>query len=107
MIHAYAANAPGGALEPFDYDPGALKDEEVEINVEYCGICHSDLSMLKNDWGTSQYPLVPGHEVVGTIAAIGDRVTAPLAAPKQRHRCLTLPLDMALSLLRRHLNLIV
>lgn len=75
MIKAYAAQAPGGTLEPFEYDPGALKDEEVEINVEYCGICHSDLSMLKNDWGITQYPFVPGHEVVGTIAAVGDRVT--------------------------------
>lgn len=75
MIHAYAAKTAGGTLEPFDYDPGVLKDEEVEIKVEYCGICYSDLSMLKNDWGISQYPLVPGHEVVGTIVAIGDRVT--------------------------------
>ena len=64
-----------GKLEPFEYDPGALKDEEVEINVEYCGICHSDISMLNNDWGMTQYPLVPGHEVVGTVAAIGDRVS--------------------------------
>ncbi|MDJ0694019.1 NAD(P)-dependent alcohol dehydrogenase [Mastigocoleus sp. MO_188.B34] len=74
MIHAYAAKTAGGKLEPFEYDPGALKDEEVEINVEYCGICHSDVSMLNNDWGMTQYPLVPGHEVVGTVAAIGDRV---------------------------------
>lgn len=82
MIHAYAAKTAGGALEPFEYDPGALKDEEVEINVEYCGICHSDLSMLKNEWGISQYPLVAGHEVVGTIAAVGDRVTT--VKPGQR-----------------------
>lgn len=75
MINAYAANTVGGKLEPFQYNPGALKDEEVEINVEYCGICHSDLSMIKNEWGNSQYPLVPGHEVVGTIGAIGDGVT--------------------------------
>jgi len=69
MIHAYAAKTSGGLLEPFEYDPGVLEEEEVEINVEYCGVCHSDLSMLKNDWGISQYPLIPGHEVVGTIAA--------------------------------------
>jgi uncharacterized zinc-type alcohol dehydrogenase-like protein len=75
MIQAYAAHTKGGKLEPFAYDPGVLKDEEVEIKVDYCGICHSDLSMLKNDWGNSQYPLVPGHEVVGTVAAIGERVT--------------------------------
>jgi len=75
MIQAYAAHTKGGKLEPFAYDPGVLKDEEVEIKVDYCGICHSDLSMLKNDWGNSQYPLVPGHEVVGTVAAVGERVT--------------------------------
>jgi alcohol/geraniol dehydrogenase (NADP+) len=74
MIQAYAARAVGEKLEPFEYNPGALQDEEIEIDVEYCGICHSDLSMLKNDWGISQYPLVPGHEVVGTVAAVGERV---------------------------------
>jgi uncharacterized zinc-type alcohol dehydrogenase-like protein len=74
MIKAYAAHEPGGRLEPFEYDPGPLGEEDVEINVEYCGICHSDLSMLKNDWGITQYPFVPGHEVVGKVAAVGDRV---------------------------------
>ena len=75
MIKAYAAHEPGGELKPFEYDPGALDAEDVEINVEYCGICHSDLSMLNNEWGITQYPFVPGHEVVGTIGAIGDAVT--------------------------------
>ena len=74
MIQAYAANKQDEKLELFEYDPGQLKDEEVEIKVEYCGICHSDLSMVKNDWGMSEYPLVPGHEVIGTIVAVGDRV---------------------------------
>ena len=74
MIKAYAAHEPGGELKPFEYDPGALKAQDVEINVEYCGICHSDLSMLNNDWGMTQYPFVPGHEVVGTISAIGETV---------------------------------
>jgi alcohol/geraniol dehydrogenase (NADP+) len=74
MIQAYAAQTPSGKLEPFEYDPGELGAEEVEIQVEYCGICHSDLSMLDNEWGISQYPLVPGHEVVGTIASVGNAV---------------------------------
>lgn len=74
MIKAYAASEPGGQLKPFEYDPGKLRTEEIEINVEYCGICHSDLSMLENEWGMTQYPFVPGHEVVGTIAAKGDAV---------------------------------
>lgn len=75
MIHAYAAQARGAELKPFEYDPGTLGDDEVEIQVEYCGICHSDLSMLDNEWGTSQFPFVPGHEVVGTIADLGRAVT--------------------------------
>ena len=74
MIKAYAAHEPRGDLKPFTYDPGPLKDTQVEIEVEYCGVCHSDLSMIDNEWGISQYPLVPGHEVVGTISAAGGTV---------------------------------
>jgi alcohol/geraniol dehydrogenase (NADP+) len=74
MIHAYAAHKPGQALKPFEYEPGPLGDSDVEIQVEYCGICHSDLAMLDNDWGMSQYPLIPGHEVVGKISALGRSV---------------------------------
>jgi uncharacterized zinc-type alcohol dehydrogenase-like protein len=75
MIHAYAALEPGGRLEPFEYDPGPLGADEVEIAVEHCGICYSDLSMLNNDWGMTEYPFVPGHEVAGTVAAAGPAVT--------------------------------
>ncbi|MEB3213737.1 MAG: NAD(P)-dependent alcohol dehydrogenase [Leptolyngbyaceae bacterium] len=74
MIKAYAAQDAGGKLEPFEYDPGELGKNEVEIDVHSCGICHSDLSMLNNEWGMTQYPFVPGHEVVGTIAAVGSDV---------------------------------
>ncbi|MGB3492125.1 MAG: alcohol dehydrogenase catalytic domain-containing protein, partial [Elainellaceae cyanobacterium] len=74
MIHAYAAQNKGDKLQPFEYDPGELGADEVEIDVEYCGICHSDISMLDNDWGMSQYPIVPGHEVVGKVAAVGSQV---------------------------------
>jgi uncharacterized zinc-type alcohol dehydrogenase-like protein len=74
MIKAYAALKPGGQLEPFEYDPGQLNSNEVEIDVESCGICHSDLSMLDNEWGFTQYPFVPGHEVIGTVSALGNSV---------------------------------
>lgn len=70
-IRAYAATAPKSELKPFDYKPGPLGDEDVEIAVSHCGICHSDLSMLDNDWSNSQYPLVAGHEAIGTISALG------------------------------------
>jgi uncharacterized zinc-type alcohol dehydrogenase-like protein len=75
MIQAYAVFEAGGELQPFEYDPGELGHDEVEIEVDFCGICHSDLSMVDNEWGISQYPLVPGHEVVGTIAECGEHVT--------------------------------
>ncbi|AMV71121.1 NAD(P)-dependent alcohol dehydrogenase [Desulfuromonas carbonis] len=74
MIKAYAALAAGSQLQPFEYDPGPLAANDVEIAVEHCGICHSDLSMVDNEWGISRYPLVPGHEVVGTLAAVGASV---------------------------------
>ena len=74
MIKAYAVMEAGGKLEPFEYDPGELDDHDVEIAVDYCGICHSDLSMINNDWGMTTYPFVPGHEVAGRISAVGKHV---------------------------------
>lgn len=72
-IRAYAAHAAGAALERFDYAPGPLGDEDVEITVEHCGICHSDVAMIDSEWYPSSYPVVPGHEVVGRITALGPR----------------------------------
>ena len=94
MINAYAALEPQGKLQPFTYEPAPLGEEQVEIAVEYCGICHSDLSMLNNDWGFTQYPFVPGHEVVGTVVAVGDRVKTTQVGQKVgagwfSHSCMT------------------
>src|SRR3972149_1933500 len=74
LIKAYAATTAGGALEPFEHDPGALGREDVESKVRFGGICHSDLSMIDNDWQITAYPIVPGHEVVGEIVALGERI---------------------------------
>ncbi|WP_020468974.1 NADPH-dependent aldehyde reductase Ahr [Zavarzinella formosa] len=74
-IRAYAITKQGGDFERYDFDPGPLGADRVEVAVEYCGVCHSDLSMVKNDWGMTAYPLVPGHEVVGKITAVGEGVT--------------------------------
>ncbi len=73
-VKAYAANEPGGKLSPFEYELGELGSEQVDIKVHSCGICHSDLSMLKNEWGMTQYPFVPGHEIIGEVIAAGDQV---------------------------------
>lgn len=72
-IKAFAATAAGKPLTPFEFDPGPLGAEQVEIKVEYCGVCHSDLSMLNNEWGIAAYPFVGGHEVVGTVIAAGPQ----------------------------------
>ena len=73
-FNAYAASEAGGKLEPFTYDPGPMAADEVEIKITACGLCHSDLSMINNDWRQSQYPLVPGHEVIGEVVSVGDAV---------------------------------
>lgn len=74
-IHAYAAAGPGQQLEPFTYEPGELAPWEVEITISHCGICYSDLHLIDNAWGSSTYPLVPGHEIIGRVNAVGSSVT--------------------------------
>jgi uncharacterized zinc-type alcohol dehydrogenase-like protein len=73
MIRTWAAPAAGQPLEPREFRPGPLAAHEVEIAVEHCGICHSDLSVLHNHWGNGQYPCVPGHEVIGRVIARGEQ----------------------------------
>ena len=60
-------------LNRLSFDPGSWTSDEVEIQVSHCGICHSDLSMLDNEWGMSTFPFVPGHEAVGTVVALGEK----------------------------------
>jgi len=73
-IQGLAVYAAGAELLPYRYDPGKLGPHEVEIDITHCGICHSDLHLISNDWGISQYPFIPGHEIVGTVAAVGAEV---------------------------------
>ena len=73
-VSAYAANGPKEKLEAFTYELGPLGSEQVDVKVINCGICHSDLSMINNDWGMSAYPIVPGHEIIGEVIAAGDGV---------------------------------
>ena len=72
QVNAYAAMQPNGPLEQFRYELPDIGPDQVDIKVEYCGICHSDLSMLHNEWGMTQFPFVPGHEVIGTVVGIGE-----------------------------------
>lgn len=73
-IHALAALERGAPLQPFSYDAPALKPHDVLLRVRACGICHSDVHMIDNDWGISRYPLVPGHEVVAEVVETGAAV---------------------------------
>lgn len=72
IVKAMAAQQASGALEPFEYELPTISSEEVEIAIEHCGLCHSDLSMLHNEWGITTFPFVPGHEIVGKIVALGN-----------------------------------
>eukprot|EP00466_Bigelowiella_natans_P013239 jgi/Bigna1/75314/fgenesh1_pg.34_\ len=73
-FQAFAAYEAKGEIKDFSYVPISLKPDEVELRVESCGVCHSDLHQVHNDWGGANYPLVPGHEIVGTVEKIGAEV---------------------------------
>jgi uncharacterized zinc-type alcohol dehydrogenase-like protein len=73
-IHGLAAHAAGAHLLPFKYNPGVLDRHGVEVQISHCGVCHSDLHLIDNDWGVSKYPFIPGHEIIGTVTAAGSGV---------------------------------
>jgi uncharacterized zinc-type alcohol dehydrogenase-like protein len=74
QIQGIAAHAAGAELLPYHYDPGKLGAQEVEIAITHCAICRSDIHLISNDWGISHYPFIPGHEIIGTVAALGSEV---------------------------------
>tara|TARA_B100000795_G_scaffold251348_1_gene220114 strand:- start:698 stop:1699 length:1002 start_codon:yes stop_codon:yes gene_type:complete len=75
MIKAYAAMTAGSELEIFEYEAQALNSKQVNIKVESCGICHSDICAIDGSWGISKYPMVAGHEVIGKIIGVGSDVS--------------------------------
>lgn len=75
-IACYAAKAAKSTLEPFSYQPAKLGAHDITVEISHCGICHSDIHLINNDWGVSKYPLVPGHEIIGTLKEAGDHVTS-------------------------------
>jgi uncharacterized zinc-type alcohol dehydrogenase-like protein len=70
----YAAASATAPLAPFVFERRALRDNDVAIDILYCGVCHSDLHQARNDWSAAAYPLVPGHEIVGRVTAVGSGV---------------------------------
>ncbi|KAK4490413.1 hypothetical protein RD792_001090 [Penstemon davidsonii] len=70
----WAARDTSGTFSPFNFSRRATGERDVQFKVLYCGICHSDLHMSKNEWGFTQYPIVPGHEIVGVVTEVGSKV---------------------------------
>lgn len=75
MTKAYAAYSATEDLKPYEFKRRSLNENDVHIDIEYCGVCHSDLHTVRSEWGKTQYPIVPGHEIVGRIKAVGSAVT--------------------------------
>jgi uncharacterized zinc-type alcohol dehydrogenase-like protein len=71
---AYAAQDAQGTLGPWNFDRRSVGPKDVQIEILYCGVCHSDLHQVRNEWGGSIYPMVPGHEIVGRITRVGQDV---------------------------------
>ena len=72
---AWAATAPDAPIAPLTIERRALRPEDVDIAITHCGVCHSDLHTARNDWGRTTYPIVPGHEIVGIVRAVGSAVS--------------------------------
>ncbi|WP_342648869.1 NAD(P)-dependent alcohol dehydrogenase [Pseudomonas sp. REB1044] len=70
----YAAQSSTAPLAPMTFQRRALRADDVAIDILYCGVCHSDLHQARNEWGIAVYPLMPGHEIVGRVTAVGDKV---------------------------------
>lgn len=71
----YAAHSADAHLEPYHFERRDLRANDVAIEILYCGVCHSDLHTVNGDWGDQPYPLIPGHEIVGRVTAVGDEVS--------------------------------
>ena len=72
---AYAAYDPKSPLSPYSFERRKPRPEDVHIEILYCGVCHSDLHQVRDEWGGSMYPMVPGHEIVGRVVQVGSAVT--------------------------------
>jgi uncharacterized zinc-type alcohol dehydrogenase-like protein len=74
-VRGYAAHDAASPLVPFDFDRRDPGPDDVRLEILYCGICHTDLHQSRNDWGGAIFPIVPGHEIIGRVAAVGPAVT--------------------------------
>ena len=72
---AYAAHSEESGVAPFDFDRRNPRPDDVSIEIDYCGVCHTDIHFAQNDWGATIYPVVPGHEIVGRVTSVGSDVS--------------------------------
>ena len=72
--HGYAAHDTKSSLVPYSFERREPGPRDVVVEIAYCGICHSDIHQVRDEWGGSMYPMVPGHEIVGTVTAVGADV---------------------------------
>ncbi|AWI58583.1 NAD(P)-dependent alcohol dehydrogenase [Sinorhizobium fredii] len=75
IARGYAATDASKPLAPFTFERREPRDDDVVIDIQYCGVCHSDIHQARNEWGNSTFPMVPGHEIVGIVRAVGSKVT--------------------------------
>ena len=73
-IQGYAVKSKGGHLEPFEYEAPAMGEADVLVDISHCGLCHTHVHFIDDEFGLTRYPFVPGHEIVGTVAAAGRAV---------------------------------
>lgn len=71
----YAAKSADSKLAPFTFDRREPRPDDVSIEIDYCGVCHTDIHFAQNDWGMTEFPVVPGHEIIGRVTAVGPEVT--------------------------------
>jgi len=74
-VLGFSANALGQRLEPFEYASPELKEHDVRVSITHCGVCHTDIHAIDDYYGITTFPFVPGHEIVGHVAAVGPEVT--------------------------------
>lgn len=73
-VLGYSAPSATGALEPFVFERRAERPDDVVIDILYCGVCHTDLHLARNHFGFTSYPIVPGHEIIGKVRQVGEKV---------------------------------
>src|ERR1700709_2846643 len=87
-VKGYAAQDPQTDLAPWNFERREVGPHDVQFDILFCGVCHSDLHQIKNDWFPGIFPMVPGHEIVGRVVKVGDKVTKFKVGDRVGTRCM-------------------